>query len=331
MTDQIGQLVRLAGRRPMPDHAQMARARAAAHAEWSQLLRRGQRGSMWWWLACATAAASAAAVAVWLWTRPQPTLVPAPDVARIERITAPILVSWPGQPGRSIAAAGVIVKAGERIETPETGRAVLSLAGEMSIRLDRNTTAVLRDEATLMLERGAVYVDTGAGYRGTGLQVITPIGSVRHLGTQFEVRLEGGEVRVRVREGRIAFEDRGREWTSRAGESLLFVRGREPVRQVITTSGQDWNWVTEIARPFRLEGSTVGSFLDWIGRETGWRWEYADPALGERISRIVLHGSIDGLFPDEALSAVLPTCGLTSSRKGDRLIISAVSARSGGR
>ena len=34
-------------------------------------------------------------------------------------------------------------------------------------------------------------------------------------------------------------------------------------------------------------------------------------------------GSIDGLTPNEALSAVLPASGLTFRREGDRLIVSA--------
>ena len=37
--DQIGQLLRLAGRRPMPDPADMRRAREAAHAEWTLVVQ----------------------------------------------------------------------------------------------------------------------------------------------------------------------------------------------------------------------------------------------------------------------------------------------------
>ncbi len=46
-----------------------------------------------------------------------------------------------------------------------------------------------------------------------------------------------------------------------------------------------------------------------------------------RADGIVLHGSIDGLLPEEALAAVLPASGLTSRRQGDRLVVSAAAGR----
>jgi ferric-dicitrate binding protein FerR (iron transport regulator) len=318
--DQIGQLVRLAGRRPMPDDAQMARARAAALAEWSRLVERRSRSSRAWVLTAAALAAGAAAIAVWLSARHQPVPVSPREIATVERLTGTLLVTSAGQSSRSGAVAARI-GAGDRLETLDAGRAAFSLDGGISIRLDRGTTAALIDAATLELERGAVYVDTGTGYRGAGLRVITPLGVVRHVGTQFEVRLEVAAIRVRVREGEVALDAAGHEWTSGAGESLLFAGGRGPERLGIATSGPEWNWIGEIARPFRLEGATVRSFLDWVSRESGWRWEYADPAMRARVDGIVLHGSIDGLLPEEALAAVLPTCGLTSRREGDRLVV----------
>jgi hypothetical protein len=61
-------------------------------------------------------------------------------------------------------------------------------------------------------------------------------------------------------------------------------------------------------------------------REQGLRWEYSDSSIKPRAERIVLHGSVDGLTPEETLDAVLPTCGLTTRRDADRLIVSLVAA-----
>ena len=108
---------------------------------------------------------------------------------------------------------------------------------------------------------------------------------------------------------------------AQAGEALLFSAGRAPERRAIPTSGAEWSWLGQLAPPFTLEGSTVGAFLHWIERHHGLRWEFDDSALRERSERIVLHGSIDGLTAEEALEAVLPTCGLTFRRDGDQLII----------
>jgi hypothetical protein len=76
-------------------------------------------------------------------------------------------------------------------------------------------------------------------------------------------------------------------------------------------------------QPFVLEGATVSAFLEWVSREQGWRWEYADSAARRIAERAVLHGTIDGLSPEEAVRAVLPALALTSRRDGDRLIVSA--------
>jgi hypothetical protein len=65
----------------------------------------------------------------------------------------------------------------------------------------------------------------------------------------------------------------------------------------------------------------VIAFLDWVSREQGWRWQFEQPAMRGRVEQIVLHGTIDGLTPEEALAAVLPTCGLSFRQDGARLIV----------
>ena len=92
-------------------------------------------------------------------------------------------------------------------------------------------------------------------------------------------------------------------------------------REPIAIAGPEWSWVDRLAEPFILEGATVTAFLEWIRREEGWRWEIADDALRARAGRIVLHGSIEGLTPEEALAAVLPASGLTYRREGTRFLI----------
>ena len=60
-----------------------------------------------------------------------------------------------------------------------------------------------------------------------------------------------------------------------------------------------------------IEGATLESFLNWASGELGLTWRFADRAA-ERYGRtVVLHGSIEGLTPKEALEAVLPTCGMS--------------------
>ena len=76
------------------------------------------------------------------------------------------------------------------------------------------------------------------------------------------------------------------------------------------TPQQAWQWVQEIAPSFAIEGRTLGEFLAWVGRETGWQVRWLDAGAAPRALAVVLHGSVEGLPPEQALAAVLPTCGL---------------------
>lgn len=221
---------------------------------------------------------------------------------------------------RSIAT-GARIGPGERVETSNNGRAAFVLTGGVSVRLDQGTAIVLDGDSEVTLERGAAYVDSGGGPGAAALEINTPFGSVRHVGTQFEVRLQDSLLRVWVREGTVAVERAGTRWTSRTGEALTLSRSGPPVRGMIPTFGPDWTWVTGLAEPFHLEGARVPAFLQWVSREQGWRWQPEGPRMRDHIEQIVLHGSIDGLTPEEALSAVLPTCGLTFRLEGERLIV----------
>jgi hypothetical protein len=222
---------------------------------------------------------------------------------------------------RNAIAAGTRIGPGARVETSNNGRAAFVLTGGVSVRLDQGTAIVLDGHGAVTLERGAVYVDSGGEPSAAALAINTPFGSVRHVGTRFEVRLQDSLLRVGVREGTVAVERAGTRWTSRTGEALTLSRSGPPVREMIATFGPDWKWVTDLAEPFHLEGARVPAFLQWVSREQGWRWQLEDPRMLDHIEQIVLHGSIDGLTPEEALSAVLPTCGLTFRLEGDRLIV----------
>jgi FecR protein len=319
--DQIGQLLRLAGRRPMPDPGDMRRARAAAHAEWTLVVQQRARGLRWRSLIVSAIAAAACAAAAWAWLRPPSVAVPASEIATIERITGTIAVTSQDSTSRPVRDAGVRLRAGDRIEVPDDSRAAFVLAQGIAVRLDRGTAAVLQAVDRLTLQRGTIYIDSGTVSRGPGLRIETTMGAVQHLGTRFEVRVTEASLRVRVREGSVALERRGARWTAAAGEALTIANGQAPVRQHIASAGPEWAWIAELAEPFTLESATVQAFLEWVRREQGSRWQIDDPAVRARANRIVLHGSIEGLTPEEALEAVLPAAGLTFRRDGDRIVI----------
>jgi hypothetical protein len=328
--DRVGQLVRLAGRRPMPDPAHMARARTAAHEEWRRLVRRRTWRTSLWGVTAAVLALATVGALVWR-QRPAPAApAVAVEIGVVEAVKGTVTVTRANGVSQAVVR-GARLRAGDRIETGADGRTVMSMGGT-SVRLDRGSAAGLGG-AAVALTRGAVYVDTGAArsdakaaHSQSSLRVPTPLGTVHHVGTQFEVRLTGrdpgaDELRVSVREGAVILDRAGDRWTSRAGERLLVRAGRSVERQSLAPSAPDWAWIQDVPRPFRLEGATVPQFLDWASRELGARWEYGRPDMQRRVDRVVLHGSLEDLTPDEALAAVLPTCGLRVTRFSDQLLV----------
>jgi ferric-dicitrate binding protein FerR (iron transport regulator) len=321
--NQIAELLKLAGRRPSPGADRMRQARDAAHGEWTRVLHaRGRRR-----MAAFFAAAAAAVIAIggaWMWiSRPAP-IVDRPELATLRKVVGQVRIIDPAD--RPVDAAlggtGRRLAAGDRIDVGQRSLAAFELADGTSVRLAGATLVRLDSSTRLTLERGTLYVDADPAVHMHTTRVETPFGTIRHVGTQFELRLLPDRLSVRVREGEVIVEGHDATLSSLAGEGLLLQRNGQVQRTTIATSGPEWAWVATMAAPFRLEGASVPACLDWASREQGWRWEYADTATRRRAERAVLHGAIDGMTPEEVLLAVLPAAGLTSARDGDRLIVS---------
>lgn len=320
--NQIARLLKLAGRRPAPGADCLVRARDAARAEWRHVLQVRARQRL---LKAIAAAAIIGAIggAAWMWAH-RPAPVDRSEIATLQKVIGTVRVSEGGREGAvEMASTNGRIRNGDRLETDERGGAALQFIGGPSIRLHAGTAVRFESGSRLHLDRGTVYVDSEPRHAPNSLVVVTAFGNVRHLGTQFEVVLEAGSLDVRVREGEVSIESGNGRLTAAAGEALLVRKDRPVERRRIALSGAEWAWIGTMAAPFTLEGSTLAAFLQWVSREEGLRWEYADAAARRVADRAVLHGSIDGLTPAEALLAVLPAAGLASTRNGDRLIIRA--------
>lgn len=319
---QIARLLKLAGRRPSPNLERMQRARAAARAEWRHALKvRGRHRRLA--LVAMLAILAGAGGAAWM-LKDRAVPVDRVEIATFQKIIGTVHVSDGAVNERAaIASTNGRVRTADRLDTAEHSGAAVRYFDGVSIRLSAETTLTLDSVSRLTLVRGSIYVDSDPQQDRNSLVVLTALGTVRHVGTQFEVRVQPGSLDVRVREGEVSIENRTARLTATAGEALLLKENRPAERRRIASSGPDWNWVTSMAAPFTLEGSTVPLFLQWVSREEGVQWEYADAATRRVADRTVLHGTIEGLTPAEALLAVLPAAGLTSKRDGDRLVISA--------
>jgi ferric-dicitrate binding protein FerR (iron transport regulator) len=300
--EAVRKLLQDAGPRPALPEEDLGAIREAARAEWRA--RYGERAatgrkSRAWWLAAAAAVLVGIGL-IW-WTRAR-TPVIAPVIASIERVSGN--ARW--EIGSPLAAGSELATGGMR-----PARLTLRMRGGASVRLDAATQVRLASATMVELQQGAVYVDTGAAPdRGEEISVRAPVGLFRPAGTQFEVRLEGGATKLRVREGSVRL-DRGWESVRAAsGEELIVRGGGAVVRQPIAVSGRDWDWVGEAGPMLDIEGVSAREFLDWFGRETGRRIELADEETVSVAGSCVLHGSIAHLTLSDAPRVVLSSCGL---------------------
>jgi hypothetical protein len=316
--EAVRNLLRDAGHRPAVPEDDLGAIREVARAEWSRRYaakRARSRGALWMALA---AAAVLAAVGLTWWTRAR-TPVIAPVVASIERVSGN--ARW--EVGRALAAGSVLA-------TEEPARLSLRMRGGASVRLDAATQVRLLSATLVELRQGAVYVDTGvAPSRGGEIAVRAPVGLFRPAGTQFEVRLDGGATKLRVREGSVRL-DRGQQSVRAASGEELVVRGDGNVtRRPVAIYGPDWDWVGEAAPMLDIEGLKLREVLSWIGRETGLRIELADEKAASVAESCVLHGSIEHLTLADAPGLVLSSCGLGHSVSNGTFVVFAAEKKGG--
>ena len=295
----VRKLLEEAGPRPAVPEKDLRAIQDAARAEWLRLYgaEPERKRTRWSWLAAAAALLLGGIGLVW-WARSRPPAA-APTVASIERVSGG---AW--KAGTPVAAGTVLATGGE-----SPGRLTLRMSGGASVRLDTATEVELASATRVELRRGAVYVDTGAS-RAAEVAVHAPSGLFRPVGTQFEVRVENRETKLRVREGRVAMDRGSGSVVAAAGEELLVSRDGAVARRPVSVSGPEWDWVGEIAPMLAIEGVKAREFLSWIGRETGLRVELTEGEAASVADSCVLHGSIEHLSLAQAPGVVLSSCGL---------------------
>lgn len=324
--DPIGALLKAAGRRPTAPGQVAERVFSSTHQEWRRMVRRRRRNT--WGLGIVGSLAAGLAVVLGVGSlddvRSPPGRSSPPAAAEVA--TVEVVVGDTARlhgPDGAVAAKPIeeadTVFAGASIATGTTGGLALRLADGGSLRLGSSTDVRFqgRDEVELM--RGVLYLDGGLD-GASRLAVHTEIGVIRERGTQFEVRILDREVRVRVREGAVVVE-RDDPVVASAGLELRIRHGGDVSRWPISASDESWGWVLDLAPSFHLADRSLADFLGWVARETGKKVTFSSGEEADRLSAIVLYGSVDGLRPDEALDAVLPTCGLSAIEGEDAIAI----------
>jgi len=179
---EVEAFFRLAGRRPRLPEREVAPAREVVRAAWRGQVRRTTRVRLVGLAAALAAGALLVTGSLWLGLeRPA-----ARSVAALALESGEVTLSGPDGRPQALAPGTVIA-------TGSGARAAVRLASGPSVRIDEGSLVRLESAEVVALDRGALYVDSGAAPGSAALEVATPLGTVRHLGTQFETRLLTGE------------------------------------------------------------------------------------------------------------------------------------------
>jgi hypothetical protein len=279
----LAALIRAAGRRPAPSAEEYERVRLASHLAWQMKVHAARRKRVLWFaLAAGMAAAVVGVLVTW-------QTAPAPAVAEVALLRGGVERLAPGTQRWEPVTAETALAAGTRLRTIGEGGAAFAVGDGISVRAADATSFVLETATRLTLHGGTLYVDTGGrAPRDAAIEIATPYGVVRDIGTQFEVRALLTEVRVRVREGSVQLRASG---------------------------------APALAVPIELDGGSVFDALQWVARELGKRLVFEGNT--ELLARSVIMGgsSSADLEPLQILEVVTTSNGLDYTLGDGTLVI----------
>jgi len=298
------------------DTAAFARIRAATQAEFARLYPRRRVNPFAARRVSLAAAVLLAVVIGALTLRPAAPGAVVGSIARIDNGGVESRTRWFFDRPVDVGAA---LRVGETFEA--RGAALIRLEHGGTFRVAPGTRFQVTGSSDLLLQSGRTYFDFPMGAHA--YVVRSAVGTVEHLGTQFEVALVTDGMRVRVREGSVRVHGAGGTELADAGTEILVQQATSTVvRQPMPTYGPEWAWVDSIAPDFDIEDRPLADFLTWVARETGRHIDFGDTRAREVALRTRLHGSVHGLEPMQALDRVLSTTTLRFEVREDTIRVS---------
>jgi len=210
-----------------------------------------------------------------------------------------------------------IMSDGEAVQTGMESGLTLAWNDGGSLRLDQNTHLEFVSGTELYLQSGRIYFDSmpsGVPIVITDpdtakLTIRTDAGTVRHYGTQFITQVNGDELSVLVREGRVSIEGARVKETASVGERLTLSRNGQATVDAIELTGGDWRWIEKTSPSLTLDNRPIFEFLTWVSRETGQPLRMS-ASVKETVNTETLTGVYD-MEPSTALNTYMQTTGLT--------------------
>ena len=195
--------------------------------------------------------------------------------------------------------------AGVTIRTSGSGRLLIRIGDNASLRLDADSHATLRGRDEVVLRDGRLFVDSnafllakGQGSRSaakSSIEIVTPEGvRVSSVGTQFGVSVKDRRISIAVREGTVRMAMGSESTTASAsdgvGEVVAIERLAEISRQPLAATDASWAWIHRAQPDFDLESASVMEFLHWATREIGLALAFESDAVRQHAATIPLHG-----------------------------------------
>jgi ferric-dicitrate binding protein FerR (iron transport regulator) len=330
--EMIGKLIATAGPGDSASPAARERVYAAVRASWENeaqqrrirnsfphRIRRLRFISSPRMLALAASVAVAAIALSWLPMPEQSIGVLTGELARVQGEADLIRSEAAAQP--LVPNTTVTVQPGDTLETGDDGRLAFRRSDGLELRMDVSSELRINLFDEVELVRGKIYVDSGPGVTLRPLAVETRYGDVEHVGTQYEINLGMSALRLRIREGRVQLTGETANTNGAAGEELLILADGGTTRGAIAPDDPAWNWVIGLAVLAPSTDYRLDETLDWIARELGLELDYESTVARQQTGTTVLSG-LDGLNPNEALTAIGQITGLGFDIRENRLIVS---------
>lgn len=314
--DPLAEIVRAAGRREAPPRSHYDQVYAASRTVWQRKVR-AHRRNRWFAMAAAVAIATSGGVLAYLVQTGDAGL--AATVAISEGTV--VRRAADSSDWEQITGNGSMLPVGARLRTAPQGRAALVLAEGGSLRIGADTEVEFGLDA-IELSAGTVYFDSQGRAQATGIRIDTPLGKVFDIGTQFEVNLQGGRLRIRVREGQVAVLDSPvtDEIVTAVGDELEL--SEELVsRGSIATDDGAWAWAEALASVPDSPAQSILTYFRWIARETGKRLEFESDAVALAAELSRFGGDPAGLSPRGLLSSIAATSDFRYSLTSDGAIL----------
>jgi len=327
--DAVEALLENAVPRPTPPAQDEKIVRDAVHAEWQAVTHKHRTRQRMTYFAIAATVVLGIAVT---FNALQVADVQAVQVATISKSHGSIYLLGEQSELHEMRDLSSIT-AEQVIETDANAGIGLEWGSGGSLRVDENTRIEFKSPELVYLDRGRIYFDSQpsqlvAAITGSGFEIQTEHGSVKHLGTQYMTDVNSNSLTVSVREGEVevngAYVNKA---LAVAGKQLTVSGGAQPSVLDIDGYGAAWDWVEATAPNVDMNGRSTFEFLQRIGRETGLIVKFENAAAETLARGGVLHGKID-MDPRSELEFRMSGEDLSYRIDGGTIYVSAIDSGS---